>query len=191
MHLFLKCYDKFKIKSGEYVNLSKIHPSKTGIHLIAVFEAIKGVIGLIAGFGILSLMNRDIVAFAEDLVGFLHLNSEGRIAHRIVETVTKLNPSNLKLFFILSLIYASVRFIEAYGLWRLRAWAEWFAIISGAIYIPVEIYELIHKPTYIRAGILIFNIAIVIYLYSFRKEQVHEKKIHESQMQSVESTANP
>ncbi len=161
--------------------MQKIHPSKTGIHLIAIFEAVKGVIGLIAGFGILSLINRDIADFAEDLVGFLHLNSEGRFAHRIVETITKLNPSNIKLFFILSLVYATVRFVEAYGLWRLRAWAEWFAIISGCLYIPVEIYELVHKPTFVRAGILIVNVAVVIYLYSFRKEQKHEQEIHESQ----------
>ena len=77
--------------------------------MIAVFEAVKGVISLIAGFGILRLMNRDVVVFAEELVGFLHLNSEGRIAQRIVETVTKLNPSNLKLFLVLSLIYATIR----------------------------------------------------------------------------------
>jgi uncharacterized membrane protein (DUF2068 family) len=139
---------------------------------------------LIAGFGILSLMHRDIADFAEDLIGFLHLNSEGRLAHRIVETVTKLNPSNIKLFFGLSLLYATVRFVEAYGLWRLRAWAEWFAIISGTLYIPIELYELIHKPTYTRAGILIFNVIIVLYLYSFRREQKHEKAIHDSQVQA-------
>ncbi len=61
--------------------MSKIHSSKTGIKMIAVFEAVKGIIGLIAGLGILSLMHRDIIVFAEDLVGFLHLNSEGRLAH--------------------------------------------------------------------------------------------------------------
>ncbi len=155
-----------------------------GIRAIAVFEAFKGCIGLIAGLGILSLMHRDIADFAEDLVGFLHLNSEGRLANRIVETVTKLNPSNIKLFFGLSLLYVTIRFVEAYGLWRLRPWAEWFAIISGTLYIPIEIYELIEKPTVIRAGILIFNIAVVLYLYSFRKEQKHEKEIHDSQIQS-------
>lgn len=164
--------------------MHKIHPAKKGVQAIAVFEAVKGVIGLIAGFGILSLMHRDIAEFAEDLVGFLHLNSEGRIAHRIVETVTKLDASNIKIFFALSLVYATVRFVEAYGLWHLRAWAEWFAIISGSLYIPFEIYELVHKPTFVRAGILIFNIAIVVYLYSFRKEQ-HEQEIHESELQTT------
>ena len=161
--------------------MEKIHPSKTGVHAIAIFEAVKGVLGIIAGFGILSLMRRDIPAFADDLVEILHLNNEGHLAHRIVETVTKLNPSNIKVFFALSLVYAAVRFIEAYGLWRLRAWAEWFAIISGSIYVPIEIYEIFQKPTIFRVLILIANIGIVLYLLSFRREQKHEKEIHESQ----------
>ncbi len=141
---------------------------KNGIRAIAVFEAFKGVVALAAAFGILSLLHRDISDFAEDLVGVLHLNSEGRLAHRIVETVTTINPSNIKLFFGIALVYATVRFVEAYGLWRLRAWAEWFAIISGSAYIPVEFYEFISKPTLFRAGILLFNILIVIYLFYVR-----------------------
>lgn len=159
--------------------------AKSGIRVIAIYEATKGLIGLLAGFGLLSLMNRDLVDFAEDLVGFLHLNSEGRLAHRIVETITKLNPSNIKIFFFLALIYAAKQLVEAYGLWRLRPWAEWVAIFSGLIYIPIEIYELVHKPTFTRATILILNIAIVVYLYSFRKEQKHEKEIVESEIQAT------
>lgn len=159
--------------------------AKSGIRAIAIYEAAKGLIGLLAGFGLLSLINRDLVDFAEDLIGFLHLNSEGRLAHRIVETIAKLNPSNIKIFFVLALIYATKQLVEAYGLWRLRAWAEWVAILSGLIYIPVEIYELIHKPTFTRAAILIFNIGIVIYLYSFRKEQKHETEIVENELQAT------
>ena len=158
--------------------------AEKGIRAIAIYEAVKGLIGLLAGFGLLSLINRDITNFAEDLIGFLHLNSEGRLANRIVETVIKLNPANIKIFFAIALVYATKQFVEAYGLWRLRPWAEWIAILSGVIYIPVEIYELIHKPTFTRAAILILNIAIVLYLYSFRKEQKHEKEIHDSQIQS-------
>ena len=165
--------------------MNKAIAAKLGVRAIAVFEAFKGFIGLIAGFGILSLMHRDIAEFAEDLVGFLHLNSEGRIAHRVVETVTKLDSTNIKWFFILALAYAAVRFIEAYGLWRLRAWGEWMGIISGLLYVPLEIYELISKPTFVRAGILIFNLAVVAYLYYFRKEQKHDEEIHESQMQAT------
>ncbi len=164
--------------------------AKSGIRAIAIYEAAKGIVGLVAGFGLLSLINRDIVDFAEDLIGFLHLNSEGRLAHRIVETITKLNPSNIKIFFFIALVYATKQLVEAYGLWRLRAWAEWVAIISGLVYIPIEIYELIHKPTFTRAGILIFNAAIVIYLYSFRKEQKHEREVVENEIQTIEADTN-
>ncbi len=161
--------------------------AKNGVRAIAIYEAFKGVIALLAGFGLLALINRDLADFAEDLVSVLHLNSEGRLAHRIVETITKLNSSNIKVFFVIALVYATKQFVEAYGLWRLRAWAEWLAIFSGVIYIPVEIYELIHKPTFTRAGILIVNVAVVVYLYSFRKEQIHETEIHESQIQDKKS----
>ena len=146
------------------------------MHVIAIFEAVKGVLALAAGFGILSLIHRDIAAFADDLIEILHLISEGHLAHRIVETVTKLNPANIKIFFALSLVYAAIRFTEAYGLWRLRAWAEWFAIISGSIYVPIEVYEIFQKPTVFRVFVLLVNIAIVVYLYSFRREQAHEKQ---------------
>ncbi len=157
--------------------------TKNGVRAIAIYEAGKGIIALVAGFGLLTLIHRDLADFAEDLIAVLHLNSEGRLAHRIIETIEKLNPTNIKIFFGISLVYAAKQFIAAYGLWRLRAWAEWLTIFSGVIYIPVEIYEFIHKPTFTRAGILIVNVALVLYLYSFRKAQKHENEIDESQTQ--------
>ena len=44
-------------------------------------------------------------------------------------------------------LYATVRFTEAYGLWHGRRWAEWFAALSGAVYVPVELYELLARVT--------------------------------------------
>lgn len=40
-----------------------------------------------------------------------------------------------------------MRFVEAYGLWRERRWANWLAAISEGIYLPVEIYELFARVT--------------------------------------------
>ena len=64
--------------------------------------------------------------------------------------------------------YSTVRFVEAYGLWHCRVWAEWFALLSGMLYLPWEIYEIIDRPTPIRFGILIANLAIVIYMLIIR-----------------------
>ena len=62
------------------------------------------------------------------------------------------------------LVYAVVRFAEAYGLWFGRRWAEWLAALSGAIYVPVEIYELSRGVSPIKVGALAINILIIMYM---------------------------
>ena len=79
----------------------------------------------------------------------------------------------------LAFVYTLVRLVEAYGLWRLRAWAEWFAIISGMFYLPFEIYEIFQMPTAVRFVIFFFNLALVFYLIYVRGEAKYHK-IHDS-----------
>jgi len=55
-------------------------------------------------------------------------------------------------------------------LWRERAWAEWLALISGAIYLPFEIYELIRRPDLVRLGIFLVNLAVVLYMGYLRAQ---------------------
>jgi predicted membrane protein DUF2127 len=35
--------------------------------------------------------------------------------------------------------------------WRERAWAEWIGIVSGGVYLPVKVYELVNRPTVLKA----------------------------------------
>ena len=62
------------------------------------------------------------------------------------------------------MVYALIRFAEAYGLWLGRRWAEWLAALSGAIYVPVEIYEITRSVTWIKLTALTLNALIVIYM---------------------------
>ena len=57
-----------------------------------------------------------------------------------------------------------MRFGEAYGLWRERLWAEWLAIVSGGIYLPIEVWELLKGITWPRVVLFAVNLAIVAYL---------------------------
>lgn len=61
-------------------------------------------------------------------------------------------------------MYALMRFTEAYGLWRGRAWGNWLGVWSGGIYIPVEVYEAILHPTWIHVGLAMANALVVAYL---------------------------
>ena len=139
-----------------------------GIRAVAVFEAAKGTVVIVAGLGLLSLLHRDAQHAAETIVRHLHLNPARHYPRVFIEAAARTTSSRLWLLAAGAFAYSTVRFIEAYGLWRLRPWAEWFAILSGSLYLPVEIYELVRHPTPVKAAILIGNAAIVGYLIQVR-----------------------
>src|SRR4051794_14108963 len=106
------------------------HLRVDGIRAIAGFEAFKGIVVLVAGFGLLSLLHRDLEAIAERLVRLSHLNPARHYPRIFIEAASRTSDARLKTLAALALLYSTIRFIEAYGLWRTRVWAEWFAIIS-------------------------------------------------------------
>jgi uncharacterized membrane protein (DUF2068 family) len=138
------------------------------VRAVALFEAAKGLIVLVAGFGLLSLVHRDAQRTAETIVRHLHLNPARHYPRVFIEAAGRVSSSRLWMLAAGAFAYSVVRFVEAYGLWRLRPWAEWFAIVSGGLYLPVEVYELIHRPTHVKAAVLFGNLAVVAYLLYVR-----------------------
>jgi uncharacterized membrane protein (DUF2068 family) len=63
-----------------------------------------------------------------------------------------------------AVLYAVVRGIEAYGLWHERIWAEWFALIAGGLYLPLEVFELFHRWSWVKLGVFGTNVLIVAYM---------------------------
>ena len=139
-----------------------------GIRVVAVFEALKGVLVLSAGLGLLSLVHHDLQATAERLVRHSHLNPARHYPRIFIEAASHTNDSRLRSLAELAFLYAAVRFVEAYGLWRMRVWAEWFAIIAGSVFLPVEVYELFRRATGMRGIVLLTNLFIVAYLVYVR-----------------------
>lgn len=133
---------------------------------------------LIIGFGLLSFLGQDAEAFAERLVNRLHLNPAHHYPQIFIHTMADLNNTHLWLIAGFSAIYAMVRFAEAYGLWRERRWAEWFAALSGGVYIPIELYELADRITWLRLTALVVNVVIVGYMVWLLTES--RRKVHRS-----------
>ncbi|PYS82532.1 MAG: DUF2127 domain-containing protein [Acidobacteria bacterium] len=155
-----------------------------GVRAVAFFEALKGALVLVAGFGLLSLVHRDLQDLAERLVSHSHLNPASHYPRVFVEAAARTSDARLRTLAALAFAYSCVRFVEAYGLWRMRAWAEWFAIISGCIYLPIELYELFERATLIRAGVLVVNALIVAYLLYVRFSRtghLAEEAIHRTE----------
>jgi uncharacterized membrane protein (DUF2068 family) len=143
-------------------------PAVAGLRTVAAFEAAKGLIVVVAGLGLLSLLHHDVQRAAESVVRHLHLNPARHYPRVFIEAATRVTDSRLWLLAAGAFAYAVVRAVEAYGLWRARAWAQWFAILSGALYLPVEIFALIQQATVLRAVVLLVNLATVGYVSYLR-----------------------
>ena len=132
--------------------------------VVALFEATKGIVVLLAGFGLLTVVHQDLQAVAEELVRTFHLNPAKQIPRIFLEAADRFSDVRLWTLAALALGYAALRLAEAYGLWFGHRWAEWFAVASGAIYIAPELYGIWHHISWIRVGVLALNIGVVAYI---------------------------
>jgi len=139
------------------------------LRAIALVEFGKGVLVLLLGFGVISVIHRgDLWDLVENILDFLHFNLDSRPARFFLDLADRLSDMRLWRLAIVASVYSSLRFIEAYGLWFARPWAEWLAAISGMIYLPFELYEVIRRPSWLHFVILLVNVAIVIYMLYLR-----------------------
>jgi len=136
-------------------------PSFSSVRAVALFEAAKGTLVLLTGFGALSLVHHDAQRFAEQLVAHLHLNAAKHFPRIFIDAAANFAETHLLVLALLAATYALVRFVEAYGLWMGRRWAEWLAAVSGAIYIPFEFYELFHGINWLSIVALAVNVLVV------------------------------
>jgi uncharacterized membrane protein (DUF2068 family) len=147
-----------------------------GLKLLALFEAAKGILVLVVGAGILTLIHRNIQIEAMDIVQFFHLNPARRYPQIFLKTFSDINNTNLIFLSVLAIIYTVIRMAEAYGLWHDRAWAIWFAVASTALFLPIEIFELYKRITIPRSLVFIVNIALILYLFLHIKQNYSQKQ---------------
>src|SRR5215467_12084091 len=155
-----------------------MHTSKTTVALrtVAMFEAAKGLIVLLLGLGLLRLIHKDLEDVAEQIIRFLHATPGGRLSNLFIAAASKANDKSLWAIAAAAMVYAVVRFAEAYGLWYAREWAEWFALLSGAMYLPWEVLSIIRHPHPIKWGVLIVNLLIVLYMLLLRMQAASHRK---------------
>lgn len=138
--------------------------SNAGLRLVALYEGTKAALVLLTGFGLLALIHRDVHALAAHIIVCMHLNPANNYPRIFVDAAGKLTDTRLWLLALSALIYSLARGIEAYGLWRERVWAEWFALVTACIYLPIEIYEMAHGVTPFKGGVLLINVGIILHM---------------------------
>jgi uncharacterized membrane protein (DUF2068 family) len=137
---------------------------RRALHAIALFEAVKGLAALLAALGLLELLHHDVHHLALALLWRFRLDPEMHYPELLLHYADLLGAIRLRTLAPVAIAYIAVRWLEAYGLWRDKAWAEWLAALSGALYIPLEVAHLLHRPGLINAAVLLANIGIVCFM---------------------------
>lgn len=124
------------------------------------------------------LVHRDVWMIAESLLSLLHINSDRHFAMVFLDFADSVTDARLWAAAQIAFAYSTLRFTEAYGLWKERAWAEWVAFISGTLLLPLEIRELWRGATALRSALFVGNLAIVFYmLYLLRAAHRERRKV--------------
>lgn len=166
------------------------------MRFFAVERAIRGLIVLAAAYGVWRFShNRSSIQkiFEEDLPLLRPLADKigWDLDHsKIVMTirdVLELKSSTLVWVAAGLAAYAAVEIIEAVGLWMLKRWGEYFAVVATSFGLPIEIYELTERITVLRATALIINVALIVYIvYSKRLFGVRGgRAAHEAHLRSA------
>jgi uncharacterized membrane protein (DUF2068 family) len=62
------------------------------------------------------------------------------------------------------LAYGALQLLEGVGLWMLKRWGEYVAVVGTSLFIPVEVHELLDRVTVLRVLALLVNVFAVAYL---------------------------
>lgn len=117
------------------------------------------------------------------------------VVHEL-EKALAAKPSTLALLTLMLTGYALIEVLEAVGLWLLKRWGEYFAVIATAVFLPLEIHDLAKGITMTRVVTFGINILAVIYLLVSKRlfglrggRKAYDEERHGEQLLDVERAA--
>lgn len=131
---------------------------------IGAYKLLKAALSLVGALMILRLMHRNLPEVAERWMGRLHIEPHSTLGKVILHRILMIKKGSMGLAAGLLFAYIPVAVAEGIGLILRKIWAEWLALITTGAMIPLEIYEIHLRMTWLRVVILIANIAVLIYL---------------------------
>jgi uncharacterized membrane protein (DUF2068 family) len=115
---------------------------------------------------------------------------------RAIENALNANANTLNLVAAFLIGYGALQLVEGLGLWLLKRWGEYFAVVATSLFIPLEIYELTEKVTWLRVAAFVVNVAAVIYLLVSKRlfgirggHAAYERSQREASLLEVEVSA--
>jgi uncharacterized membrane protein (DUF2068 family) len=147
------------------------------LYAIITIKLLKGLLFVTLAILAYTLSDNDLPAEYRHFLQHLRLNPERQFWTDLAVQVGQLTEANVLWAAAGTLVYSLFSLVEGVGLIFRVSWAGWLAIGESAFFIPIEIYDLMHRtvPNRPRPGhdlvvlaILALNIVIVWYLLQNR-----------------------
>jgi uncharacterized membrane protein (DUF2068 family) len=143
------------------------------LRLLAVERFLRGLILLGVAYGVLrfehsqaslqTTFERALPA-ARPLAGVFNVDlTRSTLIDKLRHILDK-NPHTLGVIALALFAYAALELLEGVGLFLLKRWGEYVAVVGTSIFLPLEVYELTEKFTVVRLVTFIINVAAVLYL---------------------------
>lgn len=135
-----------------------------GLRLIATYKIVQALALVLAGAAAFQLHRQRAIDELLDWLEHLSMGDTGGLRQHLIDAIAQLGPGRFVAIGVIALAYAALFMTEGIGLWLRKYWAEWFTVIATGSLIPVELYELFREASWIKLGVLVGNVAIVVYL---------------------------
>lgn len=160
------------------------------LRAVASFELAKGIFVLLIGLSALLLVHKDAWWIAESLLAKLHISTDRRWAQLFLDFADNLTDARLWGAAELAFAYSALRFAEGYGLWKQRTWAEWVAFVSGTLFLPLEVRELMRGVTALRSAMFVANLGIILYMFSLLRAGRRRRHLQSIQPKTTGQSGN-
>lgn len=140
------------------------HKHNRWLVLIAAYKFLLAAMFVAVGVGALRLMHKDIDDVISKIGDLLRFNPESRFVNFLYNRASLINDPLLKRIGALAFSYAGLSLAEGIGLYLEKAWGEYLTLAITASFLPWEIFEVFHRLTWVRVGLLGVNTLVFIYL---------------------------
>jgi len=134
------------------------------LELIALYKLLQAALLVSVGVGALRLLHKDVADVLGHIARGLRMNPEGHLMNILLDKASLLNDRRLHEISLFLFGYAALGVVEGLGLMLEKVWAEYFTSLITASFLPIEIFELVHKVTWLRISLLVLNLAVLAYL---------------------------
>ena len=138
------------------------------LYVIIAIKLIKGLLLLLLALGVYSLADNNLPQEFRTLLQLLHLDPEKKFFVDLAARIGAISEIKMVWLSFGTGIYSLFSLVEGVGLMFRVSWAGWLAIGESAFFVPIEMYELVHRFKIAVMAILILNVFIVWYLFQNR-----------------------